>query len=203
MAGKHYGTDLYPIPDVDLSGVAITPAFPGSRINRAWAEGNDNSRPNTHVTGSPEDLAYIAGRATSRNWETAPPVTATPTITVPDKTLVGPITETPGTPDTAWVTDNDALAFISAGTLTFVAGGIPAFTNIQGVLLLEGTNVRVSWGLTSVGNIFLNIGAGTLVNVDDASIGFADLVVGPEGNALQLIGLTPSTIDADVLAEIT
>ena len=203
MAGKHVGTDLYPVPDD--APIGITPAYPGSRINRAWAEGNDGSRPNAHVTDSPEDLAYLAGAASTRNHETAPPTVAggSITLTVPDSALVGPITNEPaGTPDTAWVAGAGSPASVTGGSLSLQAATVFAYTNIQGAALLEGTVVRVSWATSSVGFFAVSIGNGVVAQVPAGQVGGADVTVGPDGNELRFTAAGNTTIDANVTAEI-
>ncbi len=201
MAGKHVGTDQYPNPDIAI--INIKPALPGSRVNRAWTEGNDGSRPNAHVTGSPEDLAYLSGAASSRNHESAPPVVETPTLTIPDTSLIGPITEEPaGTPDVAWVTSNSAFTTVTGGQLLIVLGGQSAYVNIQGAVLLDGTSVRVSWAVTSVGIFNVQIGDGTLAPVLNGAVGFVDCIVGPNGNELRFIAIGNTTVDANITAEI-
>lgn len=204
MAGKHIGTDLYPNPDVAI--IAIPPAFPSTRINRAWTEGNDGSRPNAHVTGSPEDLAYLAGAASTRNHESAPPTVAGAgiTLTVPDASLVGPITNEPaGTPDTAWVTASGSPASVTGGTMSLQAAAVFAYCNIQSAAtLLEGTIVRVAWNVSSTGSYGITIGNGTNALVVAPAVGSVDVTVGPDGNELRITALSNSSINADITADI-
>ena len=205
MAGKHVGTDLYPNPDGPVIGIKA--AIPGERINRAWAEGNDGTRVNSHVTGTPEDLAYLAGAAALSDQETAPPTVGTFGLTVPDAELLGPITEEPaGTPDVLWVTGFGLAPPVSVG------GGIMslpdiadfAYADIQGPTIAEGAVVRVSWsGAGSSGLVVVSIYGGGVGGADAAN-GEAVMAAGPDlDNRVRFEPFTaPLLIAADVTVEV-
>ena len=72
MAGKHnstYATDFNP----PGSGIARTfrPVFPGSRLDRAYAEGRTSGKTgigtNPHVTGTAEYLCWGVGTGNAAN----------------------------------------------------------------------------------------------------------------------------------------
>lgn len=205
MAGKHVGTDLYPNPDGPVIGIKA--AIPGERINRAWAEGNDGTRVNSHVTGTPEDLAYLAGAAALSDQETAPARVGVFALTVPDAELLGPITEEPsGTPDVAWVTGFGLAPPVSVGGGELSLPDINdfAYADIQGPIMDEGTIVRVFWsGAGSSGLLTVTIAGGSQ-GAADAANGEAFFAVGPDlDNRLRFEPFTaPLLVAADVEVEI-
>jgi len=121
MAGKHVGSDAY------VAALTHPPAFPGSRVNRAWKEGLEgNPAVNPHASGTPESNAYIAGAAALTNHEAASPPYAVTLVDVPGTATLLKDTWTP-------VLDSSPFTFACWMDADSIAGDFNLYSMGDGV----------------------------------------------------------------------